>query len=184
MKTKQSLYLSFKEHSVLKFLVIDHGEYSVLSLDVGHEVFDCILLVFSISGVNLLCVTLQSLMYYCDWHFSIFAVLKCLLKCDKLTLSAKELKTVKYLLQYLDRYIDRCIGWYINCYSINSWVTCSGHVDPLWTESQLMFKFGRASTDVRWGIDCDHIGMLLANYWWDISQVFAECRSCIINLFW
>lgn len=59
-KTKQSLYLSFKEHSVLKFLVIDHGEYSnsVLSCDVGHEVFDCILLVFSINGVNLLCVTL------------------------------------------------------------------------------------------------------------------------------
>lgn len=59
-KTKQSLYLSFKENSVLKFLVIDHGEYnnSVLSCDVAHEVFDCILLVFSINGVNLLCVTL------------------------------------------------------------------------------------------------------------------------------
>ena len=59
-KTKQSLYLSFKEHSVLKFLVIDHGEYnnSVLSCDVGYEVFVCILLVFSINGVNLLRVTL------------------------------------------------------------------------------------------------------------------------------
>lgn len=56
----QAKPLSFKEHSVLKFLVIDHGEYnnSVLSCDVGHEVFDCILLVFSINGVNLLCVTL------------------------------------------------------------------------------------------------------------------------------
>ena len=41
--------------------------------------------------------------------------------------------------------------------------------------------FGRASTDVRRGIDRDHIGSISVNYRRDIGQLSVECRSCIIR---
>ena len=83
-----------------------------------------------------------------------------------------------YLLGCLDQYITDVLV----DISIVTPSTLDRHVTDTSIDSRPRVNqcFGRASTDVSPGIDCDHIGSLSVNYWRDISQLLAEFRSCII----
>ena len=67
--------------------------------------------------------------------------------------------------------------------SIVTWSTLKRHATNMSIDCRLRVNrcFGRASTDVRRGIDRDHIGSISVNYRRDIGQLSVECRSCIIR---